>query len=113
MDVNPKSNGKKEFHLSDIIVTRGGYPPKRSDTECPTDPDLYAEEEWNDGWLESLDERAEELNGARIGRRIFCYNHNRTKFIVEVWNPFNYEDYDIEEYISEAHYLQIQQQQKD
>ena len=91
MVLKPSNDGndKKEFHLSDIIVTRGGYPPKRSDTEWPTDPDLYAEEEWNEGWLESLDERAEELNGARIGRRIFCYNHNRTKFIVEVWNPFN------------------------
>ncbi len=73
--------------------------------------DIYANCEDNAWWLETLDEKAEDLKGCRIGRRIFYHNHNGTKFIVETHNPYNYEGIEIDEYLSETHYLQVQQHQ--
>ena len=70
----------------------------------------YALNGVHDEWLESLEQRAHKMKGRRVGRRVF-YESYSGAFIEEIHNPFSYEDFAVKEYLSEAHYLQVQQQQ--
>ena len=101
MDVNPKSTGKKQTHLKDIVVKKGG-------DNWPSAEEVI-KEEYQEGFREDLDRRAAEVRGFRISHRIFYQHPSEPKYVVETHNPFNwYDGWETDEYLSQEHYLQVE-----
>ena len=96
----------KEINFRNIVVRSDRYPA------VPTEADMDRMFDNGDNFdfQQELYEHAEFLEGTLIGRRIFRQESN--KLLVLTYTPFSrdVDDFQADEYLSEAHYLQVQQQ---